>query len=279
MNLMNLKNNKIADAKLISKTLNFIRENGSTFSMLGGIVCLGIALYEAFKASDEVSDASEEYAKKVEEIERGTSTGDEKAKEIKQAKTMRNLKYVSAEKGALIFGGASMGLIFLTKYLDGIAISGLAALAMTKQEELKNLKEKAKEVIGEEKFKEIEEKCLEDKILRNFVKEDGNVALKPYHRGGHIFVDTSTGVIFQMDEEDLKAVLERAEDYCARNHYLYQDKLFAMLGLDPPDERLAKVRRWGPENPFKAKIGTRTAFGMTCSSIEYDYQPQPVNKH
>ena len=275
---MNLKN-KINDMKLFGKVTNFVKENGSTLSMVGGLICLGISLYEAFKASDEVSEIGKEYAKKIEEIERSTATGDEKAKQLKQAKSMRNLQYVSAEKWTLVFGGASAGLIFLMKYLDGIAISGLAALAMTKQEELKNFTEKAKEVIGEEKVNEIKEKCLEDKILGNFIKEDGNVALKPYYRGGKIFVDTNTGAIFQMDEEDLKAVLERAEDYCARNHYLYQDKFFSMMGIDPPDEKMAKVRRWGPDNPFKAKIGTRTAFGMTCSSIEYDYQPQPVNKH
>lgn len=275
---MNLKN-KMSDMKFVGKITNFVKENGSTLSMVGGLICLGISLYEAFKASDEVSEIGKEYAKKIEEIERSTATGDEKAKQLKQAKSMRNLQYVSAEKWTLVFGGASAGLIFLTKYLDGIAISGLAALAMSKQEELKNFTEKAKEIIGEDKVEEIKEECLEDKILRNFVKEDGNVALKPYHRGGKIFVDTNTGAIFQMDEEDLKAVLERAEDYCARNHYLYQDKFFSMMGVDPPDEKQAKVRRWGPDNPFKAKIGTRTAFGMTCSSIEYDYQPQPVNKH
>lgn len=269
--------NKITDTKFIGKTLNFIRENGSTFSMIGSLIAFGITLYEAFKASDEVSEVNKKYVEKTKEIESSGLSVDEKAKEIKDLKSMRNIGYISAEKKPLIFGGITFGLIFLTKYLDGIAISGLAALAMSKQEELKNFTEKAKEMIGEDKVEEIKEQCLEDKILRNFVKEDGNVALKPYHRGGKIFVDTNTGAIFQMDEDDLKAILERAEDYCARNHYLYQDKFFSMMGIDPPDEKQAKVRRWGPKNPFKASIGTRTSFGMTCSSIEYEYQPQPIN--
>lgn len=275
---MKLKD-KTIDVKFLGKIGNFVRENGSTISMVGGLVTLAAALYAAFKASQEVSEISEDYAEKVEEIERSSATGDEKAKQIKDAKTMRNMRYVCAEKWTLLFGGTSAGLIFLTKYLDGIAISGLAAVAMAKQEELKAFVDKTKDLVGEDKFKEIEEKTLEDKVLRNFVKEDGNVALKPYHRGGKIFVDTNTGAMFQMDEEDLKAILERAEDYCARNHYLYQDKFFSMMGLEPPDEKQAKVRRWGPKNPFKATIGTRTSFGMTCSSIEYEYQPQPVSNH
>ena len=269
---------KTIDMKFLGKIGNFVKENGSTLSMVGGLLTLVGALYCAFKASDEVSDIHEDYVKKVEEIERSDAPVDQKAKEIKDAKSMRNIKYVCAEKYTILFGAGSAGLIFLTKYLDGIAISGLAAVAMAKQEELKSLAEKTKELVGEEKFKEIEEKTLEDKILRNFVKEDENVALKPYHRGGKIFVDTNTGALFQMQEDDLKAVLDRAEDYCARNHYLYQDKFFSMLGIDPPKEPVPKVRRWGPENPFKAYIGTQTCYGATLKSIEYDYQPQPISK-
>ena len=197
-------------------------------------------------------------------------------KEIKDAKAMRNIRYICAEKWTLLFGGTSAGLIFLTKYLDGIAISGLAAVAMAKQDELKSLAEKTKELVGEEKFKEIEEKTLEDKVLKNFVKDEENYAIKPYHRGGKIWIDTETGAMFQMDENDLKAVLERAEDYCARNHYLYQDKFFDMLGIEPPEEKVTHVRRWGPKNPFKASLGTQTCFGATFCSIEYECKPETV---
>ena len=162
---------KAFDIKFLGKVGNFGRENGSTISMVGGIVTLVGALYAAFKASGEVADISETYVKKVKEIETSSLTIDEKAKEIKDAKAMRNIRYICAEKWTLLFGGTSAGLIFLTKYLDGIAISGLAAVAMAKQDELKSLAEKTKELFGEEKFKEIEEKTLEEKVLKNFVKD------------------------------------------------------------------------------------------------------------
>lgn len=275
---MKIKNKDI-DIKLLNKFGNFVRENGSTISMVGGLITLVGALYCAFKAADDISEVGEDYSEKVEEIERSDATGDEKTKLIKEAKSMRNMRYILAYKWALLFGCTSAGLIFLTKYLDGIAISGLAAVAMAKQDELKSFVDRTKEFVGEEKFKEIEEKTLEDKVLRNFVKEGETVAMKPYHRGGTIFVDTESGVIFQMDERDLTAVLERAEDYCARNHYLYQDKFFDMIGVEPPEEKINKVRRWGPENPFKAHIGTQTCFGATFKSIEYDYKPQTILKH
>lgn len=275
---MKIKNKDI-DVKLLNKFGNFIRENGSTISMVGGLVALVGALYCAFKAADDVSEVGEDYAEKVEEIERSAVKGDEKDKLIKEAKSMRNMRYILAYKWALLFGCTSAGLIFLTKYLDGIAISGLAAVAMAKQDELKSFVDRTKEFVGEDKFKEIEEKTLEDKVLRNFVKDGENVALKPYARGGTIFVDTESGAIFQMNERDLTAVLEHAEDYCARNHYLYQDKFFDMIGVEPPEEKIPKIRRWGPENPFKAHIGTQTCFGATFKSIEYDYRPVNISKH
>lgn len=267
------------DFKFLDKAAKFVSDNGSTLSMIGGIATLAGALYAAFKASDEVSEIKEKYVADSEEIESRAISEDEKAKELKDLKSMRNIRLIFAEKWAIILGVTSGGLIFLTKYLDGLAITGLTALAVSQQDKIKSMAKNAKEMLGEEKFVEFENKNLDDLVRRNFFGDDGEpLALRMRPGEGEVYVCTQTGALFQAQKRDIEAIIQNAESYCARNHELYEDKWFDMLGL-APDRRPndGKVRCWGPKNPFKAHIGRRELFNgnMSCLSIEYDYQSQP----
>ena len=185
---------------------------------------------------------------------------------------MRNLRYICAEKYTIILGVGSATGTFLSNYFNGITIAGLTALVAAKQDELKSLAENAKKIVGEEQFEKIKDLTLEDKVMRNFVDDDGRRAVKTDPYAGDLFIDTDTGVMFQISKSDLEAVLERAEDYCKRNHVLYRDKYFEMLGVEPPTN--SKNQCWGPKNPFKAHIGNRTFHGMTIQSIEYEHIPK-----
>lgn len=264
--------NKAIDFKFLGKIGNYLSQNAATVSMVGGIVGLVGALYAAFKASDEVSEIHKEYDDNVKVIKSSALSDDEKAKEIKELKTMRNLRYICAEKYTIVLGVGSAAGTFLTNYFNGITIAGLTALVAAKQDEIRSFAENAKKVVGEEQFEKIKDMTLEDKVLRNFVDDDGRKAVKTDPYSGDLFIDTDTGVMFQIDKRDLLEVLERAEDYCKRNHVLYRDKFFEMLGIEPPTN--SKTQCWGPKNPFKAHIGNRTFHGMTIQSIEYEHIPQ-----
>ncbi len=262
---------KTIDFKVFEKMGKYLNQNAATISMVGGIVGLVGAIVCAFKASDDVAKIHENYEANVEKIESKPISEDEKAQEIKELKTLRNLQYINAEKFTIICGVVSAAGTFLSNYFNGITIAGLAAIAATKQAEIKSFTENAKKVVGEDTFKKIEDLTLEDKVMKNFVDEDGRKAVKSDPYAGDLFIDTDTGVMFQIRKSDLEEVLLRAEDYCKRNHGLYRDKYFEMLGIEPPTN--SRNNCWGPKNPFKAHIGNRTFHGMTIQSIEYDYIP------
>ena len=268
---MKLKD-KIITMKAIEKIGRFVQENGTTLSMVGGILTLVGALYVAYKASDEVSDINRKYAEEVETVAESALTGEEKAKELKDLRIEKNIRIACAEKWAIALGGTSCGLIFLTKYLDGLAISGLTAVAMSQQDKIKSLVERTKEIVTPEQYQQIEEKTFDDLVTQNFVREGQPFAIKPVAGAGDIFIDTDTGAMFQMTKSDLEEAIRLAESYYARNHEIYRDKWWSMLGFEPPTGSRSKC--WGPKNPFGAHIGTRNTHGITVQTIEYDYIPQ-----
>ena len=111
--------------------------------MVGAMVSLGLAIYSAFKASDDVSEAHKRYETRVAEINEDYSDDDdvnysseEKEKLLKEAKATRNVAYILAYKLVILFGGSSLVLMALAKWLDGLAIAGLTTLVAKNQDKL-----------------------------------------------------------------------------------------------------------------------------------------------
>lgn len=259
----------LGNTKFLGTIENFLKENASTVSMIGGIVCIIGAIYSAYKASEEVSEINEDYVEEKEKIDSEAISEGEKATKTKEIKTNRNIKLILAYKYVLLCGGGAIGLTLLTQYLNGITITGLTALAISKENQIKALLKNGKELVGEEKMKEIEDKSLEDLISEKFFGDSTARRVSP--RNGHLVIDTDSATMFQINMNDLNDVLERAEEYCERNHGLSQHKFFEMLGfVETPTD--AREKWWGPTKPFKAHISNRSYLGAQIPSIEYDYR-------
>ena len=268
---MNFKN-KLTNYRFIEKCGRFVQENGSTLSMVGGIVTLVLALYAAYKASDEISEINKKFAEEVKELQDSGLSEESMAKEMKDLKIEKNIHIACAEKWAIGFGVASGGLIFLTKYIDGLAISGLTAVCMSQQDKIKSMIDRTKEVVGEEKYQEIKKKTLEDLVADNFNINGEPISIQPIAGAGEIFIDTDTGKLIQIHRKDLEQAIKLAEEYYGRNHEIYRHKWWSIFGLEPPEGSRNKC--WGPKNPFKASIGKADIYGCTFNTIEYENNPQ-----
>ena len=263
---------KDVDLSFIGKIENIVKANGSTFACAGAGVALVLTICAAFKASPEVTKIKEKYDPKIEEIKSRASEEPKTKELLKDTRTERNLRYILAYKWVLLFGGSSLGLMILCKYIDGIAIAGLTTLVATNQEKLKLLAENAKQMIGEEKFKEIEDKSLEDLVLENLGAGEGPVAIQPKHDKGQLWLCTLHGVMFQMTRKDLLEAFEWAENQCKTCHGLSEDKWWSHIGYEPPTD--SRNNFWGPKCPFKAHLGTRTFLGVAMESVEFEHLPQ-----
>lgn len=282
---------KLFDSKIISTVWNFVGQNSATLAMAGSIICIGCAIYAAFKASDEVSEANTKYAEEIEKIDSTASEGPQnanlKVSQIKEAKMNRNLKYIYAYKWAILFGFGSAVLTFLCNYWNGVTIAGLTTALAIKDDKIKKLIENGRKLIGEDKFKEIENTVLESELeskgitkekleelmAKNFEEDGDELVLKPHHHLGQLFLETLNGCIFQMQKDELEKVLKEAEDYCIRNHGINRYKFYEMLGIVDKAPTNSKSVWWGPNNPFKAYIGRRYVFGILIETIEFECIP------
>lgn len=271
---MNLKN-KIDDNKVVGVVEHFLNENGPTLSMIGSFVALGFALYEAFKASSKVAKIEEDFTQKSEEIEAKELPEADKKAQIKELRSDRNVKYLLAYKWVLAGGGASVAMIILCNYLNGAKIATLTTALAFNKDRIQKLIKNGKEQIGEEPFKEVENKTLEDLVKKNFMDEDGPIAIRPdtiTPGMGDLYVDTYSGVQFQFrgTEAQLYDVFKRAADRSYGPAGLPTSKFYSMLGIPTPAWAWGV---WGPNLPFKAHVGERKLLGAIFKTIEYDYMP------
>ena len=275
---MNMKT-KLSDAAVVGKIENYLNQNGPTLALFGGLIGLGCTLYAAFKASKSVVKVNEDYAKKEAEIASESISDDEKASKTKDLKLERNIKYVLAYKWAILAGFGSAGFMILCNYLNGAKIAGLTAALALSEDKLKKLVKNGKEMIGEEKFKDIENKTLEDLVRKNFMDDDGPIIIRPSEgKGdGDIYVDTLSGAQFQFHgtEDELKDVLNDCGDICFRHDGIPVSKYYNKLGIPTPPW---VGGFWGPNAPFRATIGRRELFGATFKTIELAYMPTDPKK-
>lgn len=300
MSLTSIKT-KVSESTAVGKVENFLNENGPTVSMIGALIALGITIYEAFKASDKVSEIKENYEEQVKQIEaKATSEPaesnsendvpeggiaeiadpavieDQIKQELKELKTYRNVLYILAYKWVLAGGTIAALLMFLCNYLNGAKIATVTAALALSEDKIRKGMQSAKEILPDSKVEELENKTLEKLVGRNFMDEkDGPIVIRPDTRTvgiGDIYVDSYSGTLFQFrgTEKELLEVFDRATDYCYRCHGLPVSKFYSMLGIPTPPWAWGS---WGPNLPFKAHIEKRELCGAVFKVIVYDYDP------
>ena len=256
--------------KSLSSFVGSIKENASTLAMASAIGLLACSLVAAFKASDDISEAKKEYAEEIIDNE------DLDAAEVKKIKRKRNVKYLYAYRWVLIFGLGSASLTFLSNYLNGLVIAGLATTLAAREDKIRALVKHGKEILGEEKFQEIENKALGDQLKEQYGDDifngedsfpEGSLPTKVKYGDGIFVVDTDMNKIFQIKKERLDYILNWAEN----------EAITRGLSRNEFQQALRKDCRisgytgwWGPGNPFKARIGYRYINGAFFKTIEYE---------
>lgn len=266
-----------------SKAKNFITgilsSHGSTLAMGCGFAGFGLMLWSAFKASKEIARISEESDQKIANIK---AEGKEEAvekQEIREAKTNRNIRYVLAYRWVIMWGAAGTAFMVLTKIMDGNAIATWMGIAATQKDKLEKVGESAKKLIGEEKYKEIEDQAIENSILQNFMSNGEPLALEVVGEDTDIFLDPYTQTIIPATKASLTIALNNAKDSCQRNHGLQAVKVYEdILGIDLSSSNNAKKAGiaalwWGPKNQFDWKFGECRGKGCTWQTIEWVNKP------
>lgn len=271
--------NFLKDSKAAFTLKNLISAHGSTAAMIGGFGFFGAAIWAAFKASSEIIKARDKFNQEKEKLASEAQEMAVEKEKMREITTARNISYILAYKWVILFGLSGTGLMVLTKVMDGHAIATWAGIAATQKDKLEKLGENAKKIIGEEKFKEIQDKTAEDSFFQNFMSNGEPFALEVGEGSGEVFLEPNTNIIFQGSRDEITEALNNAKDESYRNHginaiKLYQDK----LGIDVTSSNKAEAKKlkelwWGPNNPFDWKFGTCRRWGCTWQTVEAVRQP------
>lgn len=273
--MTDLKNNRY-----VGGVEGFLKQNGSTISMVAGFVTLGLTIWRAYKASSDIAKIQADYESGKKKIAAEGLSEDEKRVKIKELKTERNTKSILAYKWVLLFGSSTLGLMLLSQYLNGIAFTALAGYAMKEEDKVKQFVKKGKEVLGEDKFKEVEDGILEDKIK---TANQPCIAdqLSTASNEGVLVADSITGLVSEFKSlDDVKDALTGGEKYWSRNHGISFEKFLQNTGFnysaantDPTERSLG----WDANNPLITSLDYSKYKAAQVLTIFYTNQPKPMN--
>ena len=249
---------------IIHNGKKLLDEYGPELACGGALVCLGMALYSAFKASKKVVEAEKDYQKEVEKIEQQEAAedadvaGEAHPKNVRKARIARDIDYVLAYKWALLFGGASAFLMILSRQLSGTKIAGLTAALCMSEDKLKKLGGKVKDIIGEDELNKLKSEIRQEQAEATEKKEDvpwktetGKKSVGTYNPEGTKKVfDATAYAMYEFDTEghilDWNAA---AMDYFAKHGELDYNKFRSLGGFE--DCPLGYGTKWDKDNPYE----------------------------
>ena len=270
----------VKDNRYVGGLESILKQNGSTVSMVAGFVTLGLCIWRAYKASGEVSEIQKNYVVQKQKIAGSGLSDDEKRVKMKELRSERNTKIILSYRFVWLFGGSTLGFMLLSQYLNGIAFTALAGYAMKEEDKVKQLVNKGKQVLGEQKFKdEIEDSILADKIVAANNQSIADQLTVPGSEGLMV-VDSLTGCVAEFKSlEDLKDALVGGEKYWSRNHGISMEKFLQNMGFPyTPVDKSEKYLGWDANNQLITTIGYSKFKGaQQVPTIFYTNQPKPMN--
>jgi hypothetical protein len=273
------------------KFLNGLKEvldkNAPTIATFGSVIGVGLTIFFMHKSSTQAAIVEEKYQEDIEANEEKYDSGNdpETAEEYKSEKTRIKLnKYVQliyVYRWALISGIGSAGFAFLSNYLNGRTIAALTGFLALNTDKLKLAAKKGKELLGEDKFKELQEsverEILGERLVKGEVKPQRTnyvVAVKEDsepEEGLEFFYLTFWGHMYEI----AKSQVEDAISEASKLDYLTFNDFRGMLGFEPCPAGSDYCWNAKDGNPFKAHIGFDPNVGPCgVHTIEIDNYPK-----
>lgn len=177
---MNVKENKF-----FSGIKHALDTNAPTLATFGSILGVGLTIFFMHRAGKSAVKVEERYEEEVNDIQEaiGDTMDEEEAKEEKaHAKLNKYMRLVYIYRWALLSGIGSAGFAVLSNYLNGRTIATITGLLALNNEKLKEYAKKGKEMLGEDKFKELQENVEKEifgkKVEKGDLKVEKSKAIK-----------------------------------------------------------------------------------------------------
>ena len=272
-------NLNLKDNKLFTGIKDALDSNLPTIATFGSLVGIGAMFYFMHKAAKEAYLEQESYRLDKSEAKELFINDPEMLKaETRKNKLDHCLQLVYIYRWALLSGAAAGTCALLSNWLNGRTIATMGVLLATNQDKLKKGGEKVKEMIGEEKFKELQDtvnsEIFGEKAINGELKTE--IAKTPIRNDNEPpwdeddwerYYDTYSGEIYELHHGVVEDMISEA----SKLTFLKWNEWRNMLGFDSC--MLGCDHGWGNRNRFKAHIGWIDIGHGGMKSIIYDVKP------
>ena len=226
---------------MVSTVTRFVDKNSQTIMAVAAVGGLIGTVVLAFKAASKVNEITDKAKNRIDLINDAEELDDEEKKEERKTviiDTAKKLVPVLAPVAGCTM--ATAGLMIGSTAISVKKINSLTSIAMMSESAYKELFNKTKEIVGEEKAKEIQEKA--DTEVMNTTPVD-----KPLQaRGGdYLCYDAMCGRYFYSDRETIREAVNNINHCITSGHddYMSLNDLYVELGL--PCTIAGEDRGWG----------------------------------
>lgn len=273
--------------KFLSGLKEVLDKNAPTLATFGSVIGVGLTIFFMHKSSTQAAIVEEKYQEDIEANEEKYDGGNdqETAEEYKSEKTRIKLnKYVQliyVYRWALISGIGSAGFAFLSNYLNGRTIAALTGFLALNTDKLKLAAKKGKELLGEDKFKELQEsverEILGEKLVNGKLSNETKKKSIIFKKESEEVEEGYTRFYVPFWGDTFEAPLSQVEDAIAeatRLEYLNLNEFRGMLGLDSCQMGYDYIWLKG-RLPFKAHISYDIDLGVeNLRTLIFDNSPE-----
>lgn len=267
--------------KFFSGLTKILDENAPTLATFGSILGVVATVFFMHKGAKQAAAVEEKYAERVEEIEEDYADDEAQMKEeLAHARMTKNMRLLYIYRWAIVSGIASGGFAILSNYLNGRAIAALTTMLALNQDKLKKATEKAKQMIGEDKLKEIQESVQKDILGEHITK--GEIKAEKSKKVRKLPDGEPDGdrVRFYLPSTDefwdiQRSQLQDAIDEATRMQFLTWNDFRNMCGYDSCGWNV----KWDKGNPFKAHIGYVNVGVPGMDALIFDNVPHEADTY
>lgn len=264
--------------------------NAPTIATFGSVFGVALTIFFMHKSSKQAAKVEEKYEEDIKELEERKE--DEEVplseEEFKSEKTRykmdKYLRLIYIYRWALLSGIGSAGFAILSNYLNGRTIATITGLLALNNEKLKEYAKKGKEMIGEDKFKElqnnVEKELFGEKLKKNenktekskkpVIAKDDDIPWDDYEE----LVVPEYDLRWQLPKGLAKSVIDECNEWFKTDKTAYMDFNAFRRKLRLTSARGWSELKWDHDNPFKAHVARDINFGDgAMTGIIFDNPP------
>ena len=269
---MNLKLFVRNVAKAAAKHSQTIMACGAVLGVAGTVIL-------TYKKAGKIHDIISEQKEKVNDVEENDELTEEEVKQERKEITRETVKRLAPEVAPIAGCAlATTGLVIGSVVTANMKISSLASLLGISEAYNREITDKTKELVGEEKAREIQDAVIDDHLDKALGDEKIMPTVINAKGGGDLFYDESSGRLFYSDIPTVKDAVSTVNDQLSSGAQDWMSLNEIYRELDIPRIDLAEhvgAGDWCETKRFELYLRHAKLLDCGKAAIVFDFWKKP----